>query len=402
MNLEKLSKKLGRNCFLKLKTDFCKKLFKSITKKYPPYDEDLARYLGIKIYKNRKLNENIQRWFLTGVVPLLIIRKILHKSSLSWKDVEKNLEGMKLRGGINEIYVKPVFPILLNEDLACIVGHILGDGSIDKRLSQPFYSNKDKKLLNEFQLSMKNIFGVKPRIWIQRGNNFKKRSKWIKRVNSIEEIPTGLQGGLFYPKIIGLLLYGIFGQFAKGSSKQVPKIVFGLSKEFKARLIRAFYDDESTVCTESRHIRVFQDNKKVLKDIQKLLIEFDIPTSKIKWYIKGKKRRYYFDINGYFIFLKFKKEIGFSSRNKSNDLNKLIRKLESSKTLRLRRGETKSIILESLKENQLTCKQIREILKSKYASLTWNEEVVRHHLKDLEKERKIFKELIGRTYVWHL
>ena len=149
-------------------------------------------------------------------------------------------------------------------------------------------------------------------------------TRWDKRLSSIDELIKGRNGGLFYPTICGLLLNKIFDNFAIGKNKNMTENILNSNKEFKRKLIRAFYDDEGSVGKNNGNIRLYQDNKKVLLKFQVLLMEFNIKTSSIKTYIKRGKERYYFSINGKDNFIKFRKEIGFTSTNKRLRVSGLI------------------------------------------------------------------------------
>jgi len=48
--------------------------------------------------------------------------------------------------------------------------------------------------------------------------------------------------GLFYPRIVGLVLNGIFGQFASRKDKTITSLIFDTSEDFKIGLIRENFD----------------------------------------------------------------------------------------------------------------------------------------------------------------
>ena len=128
-----------------------------------------------------------------------------------------------IKSGRKRGNVKIKFPIKIGRELGSIVGHILGDGAIDKKYSQPFYTNSNLDLIKEFIRNMEFVFGVKPRIWTQTKGNFETKSKWIKRISPFGKLPQNCQIGLFYPKICGLILQDTCGLFAYGKKKQITK-----------------------------------------------------------------------------------------------------------------------------------------------------------------------------------
>ncbi len=87
-------------------------------------------------------------------------------------------------------------------------------------------------------------------------------------------------------------------------------------------MIRAFYNDEGNVSKNGDYIRLFQDNNSILVGFRDLLKEFGIEAAPIKMYLKKDKKRYYFNLYKKSNFIKFNKEIGFTSKIKMNRLKK--------------------------------------------------------------------------------
>tara|TARA_B100000315_G_C14441495_1_gene524888 strand:+ start:132 stop:563 length:432 start_codon:yes stop_codon:yes gene_type:complete len=129
----------------------------------------------------------------------------------------------------------------------------------------------------------------------------------------------------FYPKIVGLILNYIFDDFAIGKEKVVTDKIMNSSSEFKKGFIRAFYDDESTVYWKRKTIRVFQDQKEILERIRSILLEFNIKSAIVRSYMKGGKKRHYFNICQRDSLLNFHKSIGFTSLDKDEKLVKLLK-----------------------------------------------------------------------------
>jgi len=319
VDLIKLSNKLGK-VHVRINQSFLENLMKKASKnKKPHYDKNFISKLGMKINSKTKTCMTIYGWVkYNKTIPMDKLLRITKLANYSHTKVESNI--INIKAGQHGGEISPKFPIKLDYKLGSIIGHILGDGSIDLKYNQVFYSNSDKNLLNEFESNMYQIFRVKPRIWMQRTSTFDGKTRWEKRLNSINELKEGRNCGLFYPTICGLILNTIFKNFARGKNKKITKTVLGANKEFKIGLIRAFYDDEGSVVKD---IRLFQDRKDMLKEFIKLLDEFDINCSKIKSYIKKNKERYYFSIHRKGNFIKFQKEIGFTSKKKSHRLAKL-------------------------------------------------------------------------------
>jgi len=266
---------------------------------------------------DKYLSNTIYGWVKYGKsIPLKKLSILIKLSGVGVEEVERNINFIST-GRTKLLFCSP---IKIDEKMGSIVGHVLGDGSIDKKYRQVFFSNSNKELLKEFANYMECIFNVKPRIWMQKDPEFG-NTHWDKRLLSIDELADGRNGGLFYPTICGLILNVIFDNFAVGKDKEMTSKIIKSSKEFKRGLIRAFYDDESSV--GKKNIRLFQDKKDMLNIFRDILEEFDILASNVKCYIKRDKKRFYFDIFKKSNFLKFRNEIGFTSSQKNKKLNDL-------------------------------------------------------------------------------
>jgi len=400
VSLEKLIDFLDRS-IVKLKLEFLRNLLIDASKSSKPWkNRKFAKSIGIKWCKKISSSTTIYKWFCgKRNTRVKFLKLIVKKSRYSWKDVENNLIGVK--AGTPNGWIKPTFPIKIDKNLGSVIGHILGDGSIDGRYTQPFYSNQNKRLLEEFLISMQKSLGVMPRIWIQEANGFNLKNPWIRRVSSIDEIPDGMQAGLFYPTISGIVLHAIFGKFAIGERKKITPQIKNSNIEFKKSLIRAFFDDEGTVQPEE--IGVFQDNKKLLEDIRKMLIELGIVPNKVTSYLKGNKKHYKFTITGYYNFLKFAKTIGFTSAQKQSKLLENITRINKRRSFKLRKNEARNNILLILKgKKRATTKEIRLLLKSKFPDFLWDKSTILRHLHNLENLGLATHRKVGFKYIWEI
>ncbi|HUS50414.1 MAG TPA: LAGLIDADG family homing endonuclease [Candidatus Paceibacterota bacterium] len=316
---------------IKLKLTFLNKLLKSSAKSCSPHrNEKFAEKIGCPLNKNKKTATTIYGW-MRGyrTIPLSKITKILSFSSYSWKDIEKNL--ISIKSGIRKGEICPKFPIKIDYKLGVIIGHILGDGSIEKRFHSVFYSNSDVDLLKEFSKYMIDIFGIRPRIWVQEKRSFNEKTKWMKRVNNLDRIPKKHNVGLFYPKICSDILYAISGKFAEGKNKKITKEIREFNKDFKKGVIRSFFDDEGSVNSNSHIIRFHQDRIDILEDIKNILKEFNINSNIVRFYNKRNKLRYYFNITGFREYYNLYYKIGCTSIKKKREFELLINKVKNSK-----------------------------------------------------------------------
>ncbi|MDP2947099.1 MAG: LAGLIDADG family homing endonuclease [Nanoarchaeota archaeon] len=312
VNLNQLSlDKIGVHVDLK----FLAGLLKSAAGEKPENNLIFAKKLGLSINSDLGKAISIKNWkYGTRTVPLEKLIKISRIAKCPWSSVQSNIKSLGCERGC----VFPALPIKIGYQLGSVIGHILGDGSIDSRYNQVFFSNSNKDLLYEFEKNMKDIFGIEPRIWMQERPSFG-HTKWEKRLRFIDELEAGKNCGLFYPSVCGKILNGIFGNFSIGNNKKITNEISNSNKEFKKGLIRAFYDDECSV--GKKNIRLFQDRKDILEFFREMLLHFRIQTSEVKSYIKREKVHYYFDIFRKSNFKNFKNEIGFTSLVKMKKLN---------------------------------------------------------------------------------
>lgn len=307
--------------YVELKNGFLKYMLKKSSKNDIPHrNKTFCNKLEIPFNEKIKASPTIISWIkFNRAIPLSKLIILKECAKISWKEIENNV--ISLRSGFRGSKTLFNFPIKIDRKMGSIVGHVLGDGSIDKKYKQVFYSNSNDELLKEFSNDMKAIFGVKPRIWMQRTSNFEGKTRWDKRINNIDELKKERNCGLFYPSVCGNLLNVIFNDFAIGFNKKITNNIINSPKEYKIGLIRAFYDDESHVGEKS--IRLFQDRKDILEEFRRFLLEFDIIPGEVKFYIKKNKERYYFDIHRKSNLIKFRDKIGFTSSKKMNKLKKI-------------------------------------------------------------------------------
>jgi len=307
--------------YIRLDKSLLVNILKKASKNEKPHrDKKFCGKIGVYFNKKIKASPTVIAWIrFNRAIPLsklLIIKKL---SGYSWKSIEENTIGLKSNLSGREVYI--TFPLKIEREIGSIVGHVLGDGSIDKRYNQVFYSNSNKGLLEKFSYHMKKVFKIEPRIWAQMTSNFEGKTRWEKRLKEINELKKDRNCGLFYPTICGVLLNIIFDNFSIGKNKKITDKIKKTNKNFKMGLIRAFFDDEGTVGEKS--IRVFQDRKDILIDIRDFLKEFDISTKEVKKYVKREKDRYYLDIHRKSNLIKFRDKIGFTSSKKMNKLKEI-------------------------------------------------------------------------------
>lgn len=314
-----LDEKLGK-IQIRIEKPFIRKLISNASRSDKPHmSKNFMAKLRMMPNVSHNRNITIYGWGrYTNSIPLNKLTKIMKLSTYSWSYLEKNVISIKGGGKKGEVYIK--FPIKIDQKLGSIIGHLIGDGSISLKYKQVSFSNSNKELLKEFEHNMFSVFGIKPRIWAQREPIYGK-TKWDKRLDKIVHLKSGRNCGLFYPSICGVVLNSIFNSFCIGKRKKITNEIANANKYFKSAFIRSFFDSEGSV--GYKRIRVFQDDKRILHATRKILSEFDITPGGIKKYKKREKDRHYFDIFRKSNFMKFQKEIGFTSPEKARKLSDL-------------------------------------------------------------------------------
>tara|TARA_Y100000310_G_scaffold344346_1_gene456580 strand:- start:1669 stop:2730 length:1062 start_codon:yes stop_codon:yes gene_type:complete len=322
-----------KNTYIKLEPSFLKKLLKDASKSEKPHrNKKFIEKIDCKINKKAKFATIITGWMQGSSMPIPKLKKIVQLSKYTWRRIEGNILHLNAGGKSGKVYLN--FPIKVDQELGSIVGHILGDGSIDKGLHAVFFSNSNVVLLKEFRVCMKNVFGIEPRIWVQEKKKFEDKTKWLKRIYNINDAPKGNGIGLFYPKICSDVLYAMFGKFAEGWNKRITKDIMNANLNFKKGLVRGFFDDDGSITVSSYTVNFAQDDKELLEDVKLLIGEFNIKTNKVRFAIRRGKRRHEFGITGFREYHMFYYKIGCSSPHKKEKFELLINKVGNSKFFR--------------------------------------------------------------------
>ncbi len=188
---------------------------------------------------------------------------------------------------------------------ARIIAHSIGDGTV-YRSNHDYnikYEVKDLESLNSFEKDIISVYGLK-------------LTKGFKN--------SGITGKpIPFLRLRSKLAYEDLLKYATYNSKdwKIKDILLASSKEIKREFLKAFFDDEGSVVPQGRKgiIKLYSINSNGLKQIQKMLLEFNIENKLGSGY--GAKRNVYAvlikDLN------KFNKEIGFNLARKQSKLNKL-------------------------------------------------------------------------------
>ena len=266
-----------------------------------------------KLLMNRVSNSTLYSWWLNKSTPLPFKDFKSIKNEFSHQDIE---------------------------NLATIIGHILGDGGISKKKFL-HYCNTELFLIDEFQKAMRNVFNAKAKV--------RKEESGIMR--------------LCYGRKFSRVLITLFGNFSGEEDKKITPQIDKMPIWWKVKLLQALYNDDGSVPKTETYVSLKQKDKNMILWTQKTLREMDINSGLTKdgsnWLLR---------IAGYRNLLKFKEKINFSKEyRKQIQLDKIIEKIKFP------HWETKNKILKLIKNGISKRKEIAKKLKM-------NEYVIYGHL----------------------
>lgn len=328
--------------FIYLDNNFHQKLFARIKRyKFKEFNRlffcDKLNRFTFKLWRSRK-----------HFIPLWFIVKLSEKfPEFSIQEFENNVTAYK-GPSTSAIIKEPNLPLIEDFRLLKIVAHFLGDGSIGggfgsklpKGAQHSEYRNFNYGLLDSFQKDL-SVFGDVPT---------------TKNYN---------HGSVIIPNVIGYVLKHIYSINFDTFNSRIPEVLFSLPRELVASFLRAFGDDEGHVYDSS--IDYYSNNKKLLMDILTLVNNIfpEIKTSTIKLNTKaGKNIKYYFTIysDSQELYLNL---IGFDHKQKEEDL---IFNIRRKKNISYNKNP-KQKILDLLKKNNLTAKQISRLLIIRHSTV---------------------------------
>lgn len=297
--------------YVKLEDKFRKEFFNLIYKKFKSWNK-VGQYFNIK-RGDTTLAINWRRGDVC--CPLSKIFEIANFLRISKKVIEKNIIEIKSktrlnkRGGNSGKPIKnPKLPIKIDENLAEILGHICGDGTITR--IQPHkginfnYINSEPTLIKEFQNLMKQVFGnITPNILVRDEKPHYTRPNYV----------------LQYPTIISLFVLSIFDYKTK-EDMTLPSFIYNMSDKTKCRFLRAIFDDEGTINDKSLVLGMKPQH--IVQGIKDLLEDIGIKTTRIR---KSKRGMHLIEIGKEKYVKKFEELIGFKHPRKAKILGNIIK-----------------------------------------------------------------------------
>lgn len=195
----------------------------------------------------------------------------------------------------------------LTIEKARIIAHLIGDGAhyITRHDYNLKYEVRDEESLKQFNDDLIKVYGLKPS-WEWNTSGFTGKPIQFVRLRSKLAFEDLLRYASYYSK-----------------NWKINSELLNSSKEIKREFLKTFFDDEGSVTKEGKRgiIKLYSINLEGLKQIQRILLEFNIQTKINSGY--GCKR------NVYAVLIKdlnlFYKEIGFNLNRKQEKLKRFIK-----------------------------------------------------------------------------
>jgi peptide subunit release factor 1 (eRF1)/intein/homing endonuclease len=198
------------------------------------------------------------------------------------------------------------FPKQINSELASFLGYVLGDGNKDEnRIS---ISENEEEVARKYKKTIEKTFGINAALRFRAGKGY-----WELRINS---------------KGLLEIIDNLFPEVLRPHGKNIPESVCSLPSKELSGFLRGFFDAEGWINEGSRQIGLTTNMKHAMRSLQLMLLRFGIISSLREVGTKGsfaKKQKYCVRITDYESLKRFGREIGFSSRKKSDILKSILR-----------------------------------------------------------------------------
>ncbi|MFH1711411.1 MAG: hypothetical protein ABH840_03815 [Nanoarchaeota archaeon] len=243
-------------------------------------------------------------------IPLSKLRAISQKLTEDSRDeffmenIEKNVTMYRMLAG-NSIK-NPKFPIKESPELIRMLFHLLGDGYAGGKSDNANYRNTCQELLNEFKTDLK-IFGDVP-VYEQKFS-------------------------IKFPSVLARMIETYYGVDSRTFNSIISAKILQVPKRYLYLGIRAFADDEGSVCSSS--IRLSSANFILLTGIKEILSYLKIITGDVKSQINKRAtfgKIYYLDIKD---IEKYHKHMGFTHPKKQMLLEKYVKHKKSKRRKKL-------------------------------------------------------------------
>ncbi|MBU3913808.1 MAG: winged helix-turn-helix domain-containing protein [Nanoarchaeota archaeon] len=345
-------------------------------------------YFELSIWINKKLKTKFNggdvKYWIAGerldertkkihpkFMPLSLVLELIGLNNEKIENLHSNIISYR-SGGSGLVITAPILPIKITPELDSIVIHLFGDGAAGD--FTPSYTQKNKAQVDNFVKKLENCFGkFEKSVYLTQGKY-----------------------QLRFPKAITDILskYYSIESYRSHDSDIPARILNSADKKRKLACIVAFIVDEGNVRDV---ISVYSVNKKLINGIRELVTGCSYNCSKIQFNKKASSylftlgtqdiERFYRDVQG------LSKEFSTCNLSFKEDEVKFIIERRTKKNPKNRKI-TEKLILDLLKDNNLSARQISK--KISYAYCT-----VIHTLEKLLEEKIVRRtKTNNKTYIW--
>ena len=198
-----------------------------------------------------------------------------------------------------------------------IAGYFISEGSREKNRGKVIginITNKDNRILKDFEICMKKVFNLSPYKQIKIDDN---EPRFMYRYTSTE--------------LINFLSKNMSEMMKLSGEKQIPNILMKGEKQNVAALLSCLFEGDGYVAVKERTIRIGYSTKsrRLAEQVQDLLLRFGIRSN------LNKNREYFKTlITSYENIEKFLGEIGFISPEKNQIIKKYLKEKQIKRTIK--------------------------------------------------------------------
>lgn len=213
------------------------------------------------------------------------------KNDIWGNEIKLNIDKNKIRGR-KELNI----PEYLDEDLALIIGYIIGDGCMSRK-DKVIFSNIDEDILNNYK-SYANKLNID-----------------LKKENKYDYVLYGLGIRDFF--------YQLGFDYIKSDKKEIPECIMKAPKNIVIKTLQGIFDTDGSVESTGEKVSITSKSKKLIQQIQLLLLNLGIISS-VKVKINKRYNHTFYVLRIYSQNIdKFKKIIGFSCKRKQDVLDEI-------------------------------------------------------------------------------
>ncbi|MBN2422628.1 helix-turn-helix domain-containing protein [Candidatus Woesearchaeota archaeon] len=238
------------------------------------------------------------------------IKKICDELNINFKDFLEKYTQPKGHQGSN---IK--LPKKIDEDFAQFIGYYIGDGSIETDRITFFEQNKEVALL--YKNKFDKYFNITSSYKFRKSKNYHQLR--------------------FTSRPLVRLIKEEFPEIKKARNSEIPVRILQSPKKIIAFFLKGFFDAEG-YCTFERGLALGINNKRLIHQIQLLLLRFSIICSIYEYDNKKNNytnnHRFSIDITEKKSIKLFKKYIGFTSKQKYKRLDNLLKKKSDRSNVR--------------------------------------------------------------------